>query len=114
MKAITYCDLWVLSRENFSHILKRFPKFSNYVDEQKPKNPLNAAPAMDAVGPEIRTESKADLHKTKADPMAHSTTHSTSHPTQLSRLKALLQSVTANKQQLQRALKAAKRVDEQT
>ena len=35
-KAITYCDLWVLSRVQFELILKRFPKFKRFVDSLSP------------------------------------------------------------------------------
>jgi hypothetical protein len=35
VKAITYCDLWVLSKSKFALILKRFPKFQRHVEELK-------------------------------------------------------------------------------
>jgi hypothetical protein len=42
VKAITYCDLWVLSKGQFTAILKRFPKFQRHVELLKAKNPLAA------------------------------------------------------------------------
>jgi hypothetical protein len=33
VKAITYCDLWILSQPVFANILKRFPKFHRHVED---------------------------------------------------------------------------------
>jgi len=65
VKAITYCDLWVLSKAQFNNILKRFPKFQRHVEELKlgPEgsavvNPLKTGADEGATG--ISTEVEND------------------------------------------------------
>jgi hypothetical protein len=43
VKAITYCDLWILSQAVFGNILKRFPKFHRHVEDLRLGNPLSTS-----------------------------------------------------------------------
>uniref|UniRef100_A0A7S1M9S8 Cyclic nucleotide-binding domain-containing protein n=1 Tax=Neobodo designis TaxID=312471 RepID=A0A7S1M9S8_NEODS len=47
VKAITYCDLWILSQAVFGNILKRFPKFHRHVEDLRHHNPLKSPPKGD-------------------------------------------------------------------
>lgn len=112
VKAITYCDLWVLSKGQFGNILKRFPKFQRHVEDIKGSNPLQhqrkeeeLAQEMKAVQPQaIQPEALplAQRPSAKKQPVIPLPAKGTRN---VARLKTLLQSVTTNKLRLQRALK---------
>lgn len=62
VKAITYCDLWVLSKAQFTSILKRFPKFRRHVELLKATNPLiKGSDTSGKEGAASAEENKADV-----------------------------------------------------
>ena len=119
VKAITYCDLWVLSKTQFGQILKRFPKFQRHVEELKQTpvpNPLKDAPQveseMESIGP--KQPAVADLPQTStvlpprpAGKKVNGEASTSKNARNVARLKTLLQTVTNNKMRLQKALKVS-------
>lgn len=60
VKAITYCDLWVLSKGQFAIILKRFPKFKRHIEGLKATNPLVSTSVELGPVPSVGDGAKAD------------------------------------------------------
>lgn len=115
VKAITYCDLWVLSKVQFALILKRFPKFHRHVnslqDKFKNENPLSIeviSSGVETIPKKVDApELAAATLRQQQQPLRFQAESSGRNARNLIRLKALLQTVVSNKLRLQKALKTS-------